>query len=90
MVANLAKRRGRGRPPKYPEWLKKQALDLVENNPSRTLKSISGELGVGYDTLKLWVAANRKCPAALTDAPGEGKQTESPSASVPPKAGGVL
>jgi transposase len=50
-----------GRPSKYSEEFRRDAVALVKSSPERTVADIARELGVNHETLRLWVkAADRR------------------------------
>ena len=58
-----------GRRSKYPEEFRQRAAQLVLDS-RRSVREVAGELGINHETLRNWVAAERRQradgPAALT------------------------
>ena len=58
-----------GRRSKYPEEFRQRAAQLVLDS-RRSVREVAGELGINHETLRNWVAAERReradGPAALT------------------------
>ena len=58
-----------GRRSKYPEEFRQRAAQLVLDS-RRSVRDVAGELGINHETLRNWVAAERRertdGPAALT------------------------
>ncbi|SNS09979.1 Transposase [Geodermatophilus pulveris] len=59
-----------GRRSKYPEEFRQRAAQLVLDS-RRSVRDVAGELGVNHETLRNWVAAERRQraegPAALSE-----------------------
>jgi len=83
MVAKLTeRRRGRGRPEKYPDWLRVKVLEVAATDPKRTVKSIATELGVGYSSAKAWIAEAKENPAPPQKETGQREPLEAAPTSV--------